>query len=358
MDPNAMWDMFARGQDSIDLNDPQFSRWKERMIQRGEPLPPNGILTRQMFVEGMQQRMAASGGGAPGGGPMVVTINSQGGPPMGGGYGGDRGLERLMQQDINPKDGKISRDEADRMLQPNFDKIDFDRDGFITLEEYRGYYANQQGGGGGGRDRGQGGDRGPGGYGGGPMGEGNGDRGYGGRDDFRGTEETKPVAMRYGHLPKDLPSWFDRDDGNKDGQVALHEWRLSGKKLEEFYTYDLNGDGLVTADELLRFSFKQAEDARIAAFIDPDNPDNPKPAFAMKRSNGGGGGFSLPGSTPSSSNGNGYDRSPGKGERSLGDRPQGDRSQGKGNDRKNNNDERAPDGGNGGPNPFRAKGKN
>ena len=276
------------------------------------------------------------------------------GGPGGGrdrGDGGDRGLERLKQQDTD-NDGRVSRAEADRMLQPNFDRIDASGDGFITLEEYRGYYASQQGGGGRDRDRGPGG-MGPGGFGPGgfgPGGEGNwGDRGNWG--DGRVTEEAKPVAMRYGHLPKDLPPWFDRDDGNKDGQVALHEWRLANKKLEEFYNYDLNGDGLITADELLRFNFKQSEDARIAAYNDPDNPDNPKPSFAMKRGQNGGG-FALPGSTPSSSNG--YER-PGKGEWPQG--KGGDR-QGKGDRQgRNNNDERAPDGGNGGPNPFR-KNKN
>jgi hypothetical protein len=349
-DPNMMWDNIARGQESIDLNDPQFSRWKEQMLQRGEPLPPNGLLTRQMFVEGIQQRMAARGNTGGGGGP---------GGPMGGGFGGpggggndrDRGLERLRQQDAD-NDGRISRAEADRQLQPNFERIDVSGDGFITLEEYRGYYAStQQGGGGGGRDRGPGG-MGPGGFGPGgfgPGGDGNfgGDRGNWGEG--RVSEETKPVAMRYGHLPKDLPPWFDRDDANKDGQVALHEWRLARKNLDEFIKYDLNSDGLLTADELLRFNFQQAEDARIAAYNDPDNPDNPKPAFAMKRGNGGGG-FALPGSTPAPPNG--YNRPQGKGDRPQGERPQGERPQGKG-DRKNNNDERAPDGGNGGMNPFR-----
>ncbi|HYV34713.1 MAG TPA: EF-hand domain-containing protein, partial [Gemmataceae bacterium] len=55
-----------------------------------------------------------------------------------------------------------------------------------------------------------------------------------------------------GALPKGLPPWFKELDQDGDGQIAIHEWRQSGKTLEEFQKYDLNGDGFITAAEVLR----------------------------------------------------------------------------------------------------------
>ena len=367
-DPVAMWDRFSQGQASINLNDPQNDRMRGMMERMNVPVPADGVVTREMFISARNAANPVPGGpmGGPPGGPM---------PPMGGPPGDrDRGMERLRDQDKDG-DGRISRDEADRMLQPNFDRIDVDGDGFITLDEYRGYYANQQQSGG--RDRGQGGPGGP------PGGwDPNSGNWAGNADPRRQTEEPRPVAMRYGFLPKDLPEWFDADDTNKDGQVALHEWLKSKKDINEFYSYDMNGDGLITADEYLRFGVKQAEDARIAAINDPENAGNYRPSLAARGGNSGG--FSLPGSTPPPSQGftppgKGGDRPQGKGgdwqqaerpqgkggdrtQGGNGERPQGkgDRPQGKG-DRNGKGGERvqmppeelAPEGGNGGPNPFR-----
>lgn len=215
--------------------------------------------------------------GAPGGFP--------GGP---GGFGGgeDRGAQRLKEQDKDG-DGRVSFAEADGRLKENFTTIDKNGDGYVDLEEYRGYYASRGGPGGGG----------PGGNFGGNFGGGNfdpnGNRDR--RDDKKDTQELKPVAMRYGHLPKDLPEWFDKYDGDKDGQVALHEWRRAGEDIAKFQEMDLNGDGLITADELLRFNLKQTEDAKIAV-LNGEAGAFTRPSFAGRGS--GSGGFSLPGSTP------------------------------------------------------------
>jgi Ca2+-binding EF-hand superfamily protein len=53
-------------------------------------------------------------------------------------------------------------------------------------------------------------------------------------------------------LPKGLPSWFKEIDKDHDGQVSLPEWLLSGKKLDDFRHFDLNGDGFITPEEVLR----------------------------------------------------------------------------------------------------------
>ena len=60
------------------------------------------------------------------------------------------------------------------------------------------------------------------------------------------------VAIRYGHLPKGLPAWFEELDFDRDGQIALHEWRKAGRPLDEFMAMDSNGDGLLPPDEYLR----------------------------------------------------------------------------------------------------------
>lgn len=69
-------------------------------------------------------------------------------------------------------------------------------------------------------------------------------------------EDPRPQVFRAGKLPtKELPDWFVRLDkeGDSDGQVGLYEWKTLGKGIEEFSTMDLNADGLLTAEEYLRW---------------------------------------------------------------------------------------------------------
>jgi Ca2+-binding EF-hand superfamily protein len=64
-------------------------------------------------------------------------------------------------------------------------------------------------------------------------------------------------------LPKGLPPWFKELDKDGDGQVSLYEWRQGGRKLADFRKYDLNGDGFITPDEVLRVLKK-------GDFLEPD----------------------------------------------------------------------------------------
>jgi Ca2+-binding EF-hand superfamily protein len=59
------------------------------------------------------------------------------------------------------------------------------------------------------------------------------------------------LSARSGVQPKALPPWFQALDRDGDGQVTLHEWRTAGRSVEEFDKYDLNGDGMITAEEIL-----------------------------------------------------------------------------------------------------------
>lgn len=54
-------------------------------------------------------------------------------------------------------------------------------------------------------------------------------------------------GIRY---PDGLPDWFQTRDANHDGQVALYEWERS--RIAEFKQWDLNGDGFLEAQEVLR----------------------------------------------------------------------------------------------------------
>jgi Ca2+-binding EF-hand superfamily protein len=63
------------------------------------------------------------------------------------------------------------------------------------------------------------------------------------------------------------PDWFAGLDADKDGQVALHEWRKAGRPIELFMKMDLDGDGLLT----------QAEHARYAKLNTPAPTPSAKP---------------------------------------------------------------------------------
>lgn len=67
-------------------------------------------------------------------------------------------------------------------------------------------------------------------------------------------EDGRAPSWRAGKLPPGLPPWFEQLDKNQDGQVAMYEWRAGGMPLADFLAMDLNDDGLLTPDEVLRFA--------------------------------------------------------------------------------------------------------
>jgi hypothetical protein len=64
--------------------------------------------------------------------------------------------------------------------------------------------------------------------------------------------DERPKVMRAGKLLPGLPRWFAEFDTDQDGQVALFEWRRAGLPLDEFTNLDLNDDGFLVPDEVLR----------------------------------------------------------------------------------------------------------
>ena len=179
------------------------------------------------------------------------------------------------------KDGKITRDELDASsrrwgrpspLLERFDEFDKNKDGAIDLEEYSAYMAERRNA----WQREREGKREE------PRKESTSTSGStGGSTDYGGyrtapvvstapppTLADRPLVFRYGKLPtRDLPSWFVDLDTDKDGQIGLYEWRAGGKLTSEFRKYDINGDGFITAEEVLLVQKNEdAKDAKAATF--------------------------------------------------------------------------------------------
>lgn len=357
MDPERQWSMMVNltggTGDTIDLSKipAQTRPFLKSMSDRfgTQPLPESGIWTKATFLEfaakneELRAANAARGGtgGAPGGGfgpggGMGGWGNGGGGfGPGGGGFGGggfgpgggfggggqngdpaEQAQRRIREQDKDG-DGKVSFEEADGRLRERFRDIDSNGDGYIDAQEYGGYYAARAGGG--------------------PGGWGQGGWGPNGQFERVKVEEERPVAMRYGKLPGGLPSWYDEFDTDKDGQVSLYEWRLGSKTISDFNKIDLNGDGLITADEYLRFSRQSKLDELVAAYIESGGEVRPSswgvgapvdPKSAPK----GKGGFGPGGSGPGGFGGwgKGGDTTKGGDSGSMKDR---ERPEGKGKDR-------------------------
>jgi hypothetical protein len=86
-----------------------------------------------------------------------------------------------------------------------------------------------------------------------------------GRDRKEEKKEPPVFAVRYGKLPEGLPLWWNDYDTNKDGQIGLHEWRLQNEPTAKFYEMDLDGDGLLTPDEYLRYAAMQEQKKEVEA---------------------------------------------------------------------------------------------
>ncbi len=251
-DPDQIWGFMAQGKDTIDLN--TNSRMKSSMERNGDPIPPNGILTKEAFKANYARRVAQGGGvGGRGGPPPAAPAATPAAPGQvaGGAPGSAEWVEgRFRESDLN-KDGFISPDEASSKLKQTLPQYDKNGDGKLDLNEYKGYMA----------ERFAGGPNGPGGFGqiqpiqqqpdyNAQFGGGS------GRSQVKREEEdaARVSVSRFGKLPKEVPAFFTELDDDRDGMVGLYEWRRHGRKTADFVEMDLNADGYLTADEWLRYN--------------------------------------------------------------------------------------------------------
>lgn len=158
-----------------------------------------------------------------------------------------RYAEGFIRQYDRNRDGKLDRDEASR-LRPEHQAADTNKDGVIVVDELaiklQSYSAGTAGASGSssgssGRD--------------GERRYGYGSRGSSSADNKTAAEPRKsyrfvPATER---LPKGLPDWFLRGDGNGDGQVSMAEYTTTWTEqlAAEFMKYDANADGIITPEE-------------------------------------------------------------------------------------------------------------
>jgi Ca2+-binding EF-hand superfamily protein len=266
-DPNQMFDRFANGKEVIirsEITDPQLQFRFDRMAERMGIT--DGRLTREQFVTFMQQRMANWQGGRGGAPGQPGVPGAGGGPPGPDAWAG--WAENMFRRLDQNGDGYLNNDEMPEDLRGERDKWDADHNGLIDLNEFKAYFQA--------RMQQRMAERGPDSWSGGaaaqplvvtapePV-----------------EEERRPVVYRSGKLPKELPAWFQQLDTNADGQVALYEWRAAGRPIDEFLKMDRNGDGFLTAQEVLAYQAKQPKNGPTQMAGAPSLPGNfGPPGFA------------------------------------------------------------------------------
>src|SRR5947209_9862065 len=256
-DPSQFFDRLSGGKNVIiiDQLDDRMKGMAQRMASAAGIT--NGQITREQFNTAMESFRAQRGmgrgfggppGGAPGGSPAGDAQSGQGGR-------GDKlspeQIDRMAEDNFRKHDknntGQLEFDEMPDNLKSSLSKYDTNRDGTISLEEYKPYY----------RDR---------------IEAKMADRPQGSADGGQSAtpeglppapepasaqeEEKKATVYRTGKMPKELPAWFVEMDVDKDGQVGLWEWvRVRGPEaVDQFRAMDRNDDGLLTVDEVLSYT--------------------------------------------------------------------------------------------------------
>jgi hypothetical protein len=232
----ALFDRFSGGADSFDVKTveipPQLLRKGETAEQRREQWlafleakgVTNGKMTRPLFREFMTQRAASNskpgaGGETPAKGRNADTVFNQ---FSGGGESFDIETVAIPKRLLRAGETvEKKRDQWRAFLEKNGV-----RNGVMTRALFRDYFKQQSG-----------------------------PRITIDLSPPPQKEEVtrRPTVYRAGKLPKELPSWFQKLDLDGDGQVSLYEWKRAGRAVKEFVEMDQNGDGFLTAEEVLRF---------------------------------------------------------------------------------------------------------
>jgi EF hand len=144
----------------------------------------------------------------------------------------DKEVEKMFRHFDRDGDGFLTPGEMPAALRADMRRWDRNGDGRIDFEEYRAYFPNRLE-----RVFGELQNR---------LNDGAPSAGIREEDLDR-----KPTVIAPGKLPTGLPAWFAQLDTDKDGQVAMYEWRRAGWPIEEFEKLDLNSDGFLVPQEIL-----------------------------------------------------------------------------------------------------------
>jgi len=231
MDPDMLFNMMAKGQDAIVISTagPLQPMLQQYALDNGNT---SGVIARadfstfyQSYVQGLAQG-GGFGGGFGGGG---------------GGWNADpdqMAEQRFLRLDRNG-DGFLNEDEIPNNMQAVWRQYDKTGRGMLNLDEFKALFRDTTA----------------------QFGGGQGNFGIGAAAMLIEEQwDKRPAVFRAGKLPKELPAWFAEYDTDGDGQVGLYEWRKNsnGKAIAEFQAMDRNGDGLLTAEEVLAYLKAQA----------------------------------------------------------------------------------------------------
>jgi Ca2+-binding EF-hand superfamily protein len=204
----------------------------------------DGRLSKPELCERIAKRFGLTGGP---GSSSSSSSSSRGGDSRGGDSRGSssdsnqfrRYAEGLLRQHDENRNGTLEKDELSR-LKSEHRSADANNDGVITVDELavklQAFSSNSSSSGGDSSDR---------------------RSSWGSRGSSSPSTSTANKGYRLTspleRLPKGLPDWFLRNDADSDGQVAMHEYSTSWSDTTaaEFQKYDLNGDGIITAQEVL-----------------------------------------------------------------------------------------------------------
>jgi Ca2+-binding EF-hand superfamily protein len=205
----------------------------------------DGRLSKPELCERIAKRFGLTSGPGSSSSSSGSGNSSRGGDSRGGDSRGSssdsnqfrRYAEGLLRQHDENRNGTLEKDELSR-LKSEHRSADTNNDGVITVDELavklQAFSSSSSGG--------DSSDR---------------RSSWGGRGGSSSTTSTANKGYRFvsplDRLPKGLPDWFLRNDADSDGQVAMHEYSTSwsDSTAAEFQKYDLNGDGIITAQEVL-----------------------------------------------------------------------------------------------------------
>ncbi len=200
--------------------------------------------------------------------------------------GSDDGRNRMLEMIFGRYDrngnGVLDKDELDQ-LRGGGERYDTNQDGRVTKDELAAAFGRSGGRGdeeGGSRFYSRGGDGDP------RGGEGRegGSRdasssGDAGRKSYRTLTPAEKIASLEG-----LPDWFARSDMDQDGQVKMSEYASSWSDAvaADFAQFDLNNDGIVTANECLEAAERGAVQGAASASSRSSGYGSSSPAYASR----------------------------------------------------------------------------